>query len=100
MLSRQIASLLLLSVSCLLGEQLAEAGYQEDGGGDFEGVAGDEWDDAQRQGRPDGGLHQVSVPEGAEGVAGGDAEEHAECEADGCAVSGASARCWVLDYWV
>ena len=57
MLSRKIASLSFLFVRHLLIEQLAEAGYEEDGGGDFEGVAGDEWDDAQYQGRPDGGLH-------------------------------------------
>ena len=30
-----------------LAKQLAEASYEEGGGGDFEGVAGDEWDDAQ-----------------------------------------------------
>ena len=40
-----------------LWEELVEAGYEEHCGGDFEGVAGDEWDDAQYQGRPDGGLH-------------------------------------------
>ena len=43
----------------------------------------------------------MGVPEGAEGVAGGDAEEHAEGEADGTiAAGGASGRCWVLVCWV
>ena len=92
---------MLLSGRWSLREQVAEAGYEEHCGGDFEGVAGDEWDDAQGQSRPDGGLHQVSVPEGAEGVASSDAEEHAQGEADGTiAVGGASGRCWVLVCWV
>ena len=43
----------------------------------------------------------MGVPEGAEGVAGGDAEEHAEGEADGTiAAGGASGRCWAVDCWV
>ena len=48
---------MLLSGRWALWEQVAEAGYEEHCGGDFEGVAGDEWDDAQDQSRPDGGLH-------------------------------------------
>ena len=63
--------------------RLPQALYEQGCECDLDGVERQEWDDALRESDGEGDVHEVHIPEGAEGVADEDAQDHGADQSPG-----------------